>query len=78
MWIDQGADWPDSLANEVDLPPVTPKAVAIVETLRSGDLRSFMKAVTSDPKLINARGPGGATPFMYAVLYSDTATLKSC
>ena len=22
MWIDQGADWPDSLANEVDLPPV--------------------------------------------------------
>ena len=25
-WIDQGADWPDSLANEVDLPPANPKA----------------------------------------------------
>ena len=76
MWIDQGADWPDSLANEVDLPPVNAKAVALVETLRSGDLRSFLKTVKADPKLINSRGPGGATPFMYAVLYTDTATLE--
>ena len=27
-WIDQGADWPDSLANEVEVPPLNPKAVA--------------------------------------------------
>lgn len=74
-WIDQGADWPDSLANEVDLPPSDPKAVAMVEALRNDDLPSFMKAAEANPGLLNARGPEGSTPFMYAVLYSDTATL---
>jgi len=34
-----------------------------------------MKLVAEDPKLLNARGPEGSTPFMYAVLYSDPATL---
>src|ERR1700685_2614308 len=28
-WIDQGADWPDSLANEAEVPPLNPKAVAM-------------------------------------------------
>ena len=32
-WTEQGAEWPDSLANEVELPPVDPKAVAMVEAL---------------------------------------------
>jgi len=76
MWIDQGADWPDSLANEVELPPLNPKAVAMVEALRSADLSGFMKSVTEDPKLLNARGPEGSTPFMYAVLYTGAATLE--
>src|SRR5262245_58436299 len=75
-WIDQGAEWPDALANEADLPPLNPQAVAMVETLRIGDLRSFMKFVTEDPKLLNARGPEGSTPFMYAVLYAGAATLE--
>src|SRR5271155_2270489 len=75
-WIDQGADWPDSLANEAELPPLNPKAVAMVEALRVGDLRGFMKAVAEDAKLLNARGPEGSTPFMYAVLYSSAATLE--
>ena len=74
-WIDQGADWPDSLANEVDLPPLNPKAVAMVEALHAGDLREFMKSVAEDPKLLNARGPEGSTPFMYAVLYTGVPTL---
>jgi ankyrin repeat protein len=75
MWIDQGADWPDALANEVELPPVNPRAVTMIETLRSGDLEGFLKAVAEDPKLLNARGPEGSTPFMYAVLYANAATL---
>ena len=75
-WIDQGADWPDSLANEVDLPPLNPRAVAMVEALRAGDLPGFMKSVAEDPKLLNARGPEGSTPFMYAVLYTGAPTLK--
>jgi ankyrin repeat protein len=75
-WIDQGADWPDALANEAERPPLNPKAVAMVEALRIGDLRGFMKSVAEDAKLLNARGPEGSTPFMYAVLYSSAATLE--
>src|SRR5262249_50197197 len=75
-WIDQGADWPDSLSAEAELPPVNPKAVAMVEALRTGDMASFLKSVKQDPKLLNARGPDGSTPFMYAVLYTGTATLQ--
>src|SRR5262249_8221317 len=68
-WIEQGADWPDALANEVDLPPIDPKAVAIVEGLRTANRQAFLKMVATDPKLLNARGPEGSTPFMYAALY---------
>jgi ankyrin repeat protein len=75
-WIDQGAPWPDELANEADLPPVDPKAVALIETLRSGDHTLFLKRVTEEPKLLNARGPNGATPFMFAALYSDAPALS--
>ena len=67
-WIDQGAEWPDALANETELPPLNPKAVALVESLRTGDLALFKKVVAEDPKLLNARGQEGSTPFMYAVL----------
>src|SRR5258706_3835487 len=74
-WIDQGADWPDSLANEMDLPPLNPKAIAMVESLRAGELAAFMKVANADPSMLNARGPEGSTPFMYAVLYSNAATL---
>jgi ankyrin repeat protein len=74
-WIDQGAPWPDALANEVDLPPVDPVAVALVETLRKNDRAAFLKAATANPKLLNARALDGATPFMYAILYSDTPML---
>ena len=74
-WIEQGAEWPDSLANEVELAPLNPKAVAMVETLRVADRQTFNKMLTEYPKLLNARGPEGSTPFMYAVLYTDAATL---
>src|SRR5690242_19159447 len=75
-WIDEGADWPDSLANEVDLPPLNAKAVAMVEALRTGDDATFSKFVAEDPQLLNARGPSGGTPFMYAVLYTGAPTLE--
>jgi ankyrin repeat protein len=75
-WIEQGAEWPDSLANEIELPPLDPKAVAMVETLRAADRPAFNKMLAEDPKLLNARGPEGSTPFMYAVLYTDATTLE--
>ena len=76
MWIDQGADWPDALANEVELPPLDPKAIAMVEALHAGDVAGFVKTATQDPKLLNARGPEGSTPFMYTVLYTDAPTVE--
>ena len=75
-WIEQGAVWPDALANEADLPPANPKAVAMVEALHTGDRQSFLKAVAEEAKLLNARGPEGSTPFMYAVLYADAPLLE--
>ena len=75
-WIDQGADWPDALSNEVEAPPLNPKAVAMVEALHGGDLEGFMKAAAEDPRLLKARGPEGSTPFMYAVLYAGVPTLE--
>jgi hypothetical protein len=75
-WIDQSADWPDALANEAELPPPNPKAVAMVEALHAGDLAGFLKSVAEDRKLLNARGPEGSTPFMYAVLYTGAPTLE--
>ena len=54
-WIDQGAEWPDALANEADLPPVDPKAVELIETLRGGGLPEFLKRVTE-------RSPSSSTP----------------
>jgi ankyrin repeat protein len=74
-WIDQGADWPDALANEMELPPPNAKAIAMIDALRNADEPSFLRAATADPALLNARGPEGSTPFMYAVLYADTSTL---
>ena len=74
-WIDQGADWPDSFANEVDLPPVNPKATAMVESLRNDGLSAFMKSATTEPALLNARGPEGATPLMYAITYASAGTV---
>ncbi len=74
-WIDQGAEWPDALSNEADASPANPKTVSLVEMLRNDDQAAFLKAVTAEPSLLNARGPEGSTPFMYAVLYSNAATI---
>ena len=48
----------------------------MVDALHKGDLPKFMKFVAEDAKLLNARGPEGSTPFMYAVLYTNAATLE--
>jgi len=75
-WIDQGADWPDALSNEAEIPPLDPKAVAMVNALQTGDPQAFLKSAAEEPKLLNARGPEGSTPFMYAVLYTGVSTLE--
>jgi ankyrin repeat protein len=75
-WIDQGAQWPDELANDVELPAVDARALQMVAALRAGDLRTFDRFVAEDRTLLNARGPGGASPFMYTALYADATALR--
>ncbi|HUB78341.1 MAG TPA: ankyrin repeat domain-containing protein [Bryobacteraceae bacterium] len=75
-WIDQGAEWPDALSNEVAIAPLDPAAVAMVNALQAGDQQAFLKSAAANPQLLNARGPEGSTPFMYAVLYSGAPTLE--
>jgi ankyrin repeat protein len=76
-WIDEGARWPDALASEPNLTPADPQATRMVEALRAGEMTTFLKLAKADPKALNLRGPGGATPFMFAALYSDTVTVQS-
>ena len=69
-WIDQGAEWPDHLANEKDLPPPDSRATKLMESIRRDGTASF------DPDVINLKGPEGTTPLMYAVLYGNTQYLR--
>ena len=48
-WIDQGAEWPDALANELDLPAPSAKTLAMVDMLRTNNMAGFMKAATAGP-----------------------------
>jgi mono/diheme cytochrome c family protein len=75
-WIDQGAEWPDSLSNETERGPLNARAVSIVEGLRSGDFAALDKEATADPTFLNARGPEGSTPFMYAVVYGTADKIE--
>jgi ankyrin repeat protein len=75
-WIDEGAHWPDEASGEEPAVPIDPAAAALVELLRKGDFRTFRARVARTPDLLNARGPGGATPFMYAALYADVSTVR--
>jgi ankyrin repeat protein/mono/diheme cytochrome c family protein len=74
-WIDQGAHWPDALSNDEERLPIDIRAVQMVEALRTGDRRTFDRLLTSDRGLLNARGPEGSSPFMYAAVYGDGSML---
>jgi ankyrin repeat protein len=46
------------------------------ELRRFGALLTTRWSVAEYPKLLNARGPEGSTPFMYALLYTGVPTLE--
>ena len=69
-WIDQGAEWPDELANEKDLPPPDPRAAKLLAAIREGSVAAF------EPDVLNLKGPGGATPLMYAALYGSVQSMR--
>ena len=75
-WIDQGAEWPHEAAAEgpTSLPDL--KAARLMDALRNGNPQAFQRLLREDPKALKAKGPGGTTPLMYAVLYGDAPTVK--
>src|SRR5712691_7386014 len=75
-WLDQGAERPDALASEAPPPSADPRATRALETLRAGGIRTF-KRLGAAAKIGSLKGPGGSTPLMFAVLYGDTAAVRS-
>jgi ankyrin repeat protein len=75
-WIDQGARWPDELAGEMPSTPPDPKAARMMEALRGGDQQAFRKMLGDEPGVARLKGPGGATPLMYAALYGDADSVE--
>ncbi|HET7218406.1 MAG TPA: ankyrin repeat domain-containing protein [Vicinamibacterales bacterium] len=75
-WIDEGAEWPDALANEAPLPPQDPAATRVVDLIASSRSAAALQAVRKAPAVVNGRGPEGSTPLMYAALYGSAALVK--
>jgi ankyrin repeat protein len=71
-WIDQGAEWPDELANEAPSAPQDPQAAKMMDALRRADHPGFEKLLKENPKSAKGQGTAGVTPLMYAALYGDT------
>lgn len=70
-WIDGGADWPEALANEANLPEQDPAATRLTELIRLSDRQAVLEDLERKPSVVNGRGPGGSTPLMYASIYGD-------
>jgi mono/diheme cytochrome c family protein len=82
QWIDEGAHWPDELANEVEPPPPDPAALAMIERIlgaRNGgeQRRQLVESFAGESQALNARGPDGATPLMYVALHGDADMLRA-
>jgi len=75
-WIDQGAEWPDAVAGETPAPPPDPDATRLMEVLRGGDRVAFRKLLREQPRAAKRKGPGGATPLMFAALYGEAEEMR--
>lgn len=76
-WIDGGAQWPDAAAGDVPLAKPDPAATAVMNALRAGDRSAFDRIASANPRAVKRKGPNGATPLMYAVLYSDVGMVRT-
>jgi ankyrin repeat protein len=73
-WIDQGATWPDELANETPPVPMDPLSSRLMDAAlwgRAADVERLLEQ-GADP---NARNDAGATPLMRAVDSVDATRL---
>ena len=75
LWIDQGANWPDSPTSAESADP----AVNLIATqLRNADTKGVLRTLQRSPKAVNAKGANGWTPLMYASLYADAQRFGCC
>ena len=77
QWIEEGAEWPDALAGDVPTLPLDPAAVDLAEAIRNDDQGRIATALSNGHESFSRRGPGGATPLMYAALYGRPALVRS-
>ena len=75
-WVDQGADWPDELSGDRSSAPVNPAVVKMRDALRDGDRQKFNSALRQNMEAVNAKGPSGWTPIMYAAFYGDGEAVR--
>ncbi len=75
-WIDQGAEWPDSLSGDSITSQPDSAVVRMMHALRSGNHREFNRALREHPKSVNSQGPGGWTPIMLAALYGEVEDVR--
>jgi len=75
-WIDQGAEWPDELANEAPSASQDPQAAKMLDALRRGDHAALEKLLQENPKRAKGQGAAGVTPLMYAALYGDALAVS--
>jgi len=77
QWIDEGAEWPDAVSGDLPAAPPDPDASALMEAIRAGDRRRVDATLAAGTGVLQRRGPGGATPLMYAALYGDAALVRT-
>jgi ankyrin repeat protein len=75
-WIDQGAEWPDALANDQAPSPPDPDAARLIAALKRGDRVSVAAVLKANPGASQKKGEGGVTPLMVAALDGDTAAVR--
>lgn len=76
-WIDEGAAWPDALANEAVRAPPPADVVRLAELIRLGDRDAALAQIRTQPSIVNGRGARGTTPLMQAALYGDAGLLEA-
>ncbi len=75
-WIDEGAEWPDGLANEAEWAAADPDATRLVEAIRAGDRRTVNTTLQAHPGSVKAGDREGTTPLMAAALRGDHALVS--
>ncbi|MCA9130340.1 MAG: ankyrin repeat domain-containing protein [Planctomycetales bacterium] len=75
-WIDEGAMWPDEVAGVRPATVPDPKALKLIELLRSGKSIAVQRLLQESPNVVKLKGAGGWTPLMAAVVYGDVNSVQ--